>query len=139
MEGGEQLNADGLIEFRESSLIAFCSSDVVAGGKRVFRVETDAQAVTLSGGVDDVADLFEAIAEIGALTGGDLERHLDLEAGAGFMDFVERSGNGLYPFGFAGADMGAGMGDQIRNSEHFTTFHLVDERANGTFAQYRIG
>ena len=112
---------------------------IVAGGKGVFGVEADAQPVAFFGRVDDVADLLEAVAEIRSLAGGDFQRHSDLEAGAGFVHFVQRLGNRLDAFYFAGADVGAGVGDQVRHVEYFAAFHLVDERADGTLAQSRVG
>ncbi len=88
MKRGEELDADGFVKFAEGSLVAVSGADVVAGGKSVLGIEADAQAVALPGGIDHVADLFEAIAEIGALPGGDFQSDFRRITRAGFMNFV---------------------------------------------------
>ena len=87
-----------LRRIREGALVTFMGSDIIAGGEGVFGVETDAQPVALFRRVDDVADLLEAVTEIRALAGGDFQGDFDVVAGAGFVDFVQRPGDGLDAF-----------------------------------------
>ena len=139
MKRREQLDADGFIELGKRPLVTFFRANVVTGGEGMFGVETNAQPFVLFRCIHHVADLLEAIAQVGTLAGGDFQRDLDLEAGAGLVNFVQRLGNCLDPFDFTGADMGAGVGDQVRHAENFAAFHFVDERGDGTHAQGRVG
>src|SRR3989304_5370508 len=138
MKGSEAVDSYRVIEFSESLLVAFLRSNVVAGGEGMLGVEADSEPIAFFRRIEHVADLLEAIAKIGTLPGGDLEGDFHLVARAGFMDFVERLRDQLYPFGFARAHVRAGMSHEIRDAENLAALQLIDESRHGAFAQTDI-
>ena len=127
MKCREKLDSDSFVELRECPLVTVLRSDIVAGGKSMLRIEANPQAFTLFRGVDDATDLLEAITEVRALAGGDLQGDFHIIAGTSRMNFIKRFCDGLDSLRFTRADMRAGVRDKVRNAESLTTFQFIDE------------
>ena len=71
-------HADVTLHLFDHGFLAVSCSEVVAGGEQVAGIEADAEVFGCIESGDDVAELFESVADGGALSGGGFE-----EDGAG--------------------------------------------------------
>src|SRR5581483_11549784 len=126
MKRREPLEADGFVELSEGALVAFVRSEIITRGKSVLGVEANAQAVAFAGGVDDLCDLLETVAEIAALARGDFQSNPDAISRAGPVRFAQGFCNGLDARQLAGADVRARVRDQVAHAEDFAALQLVD-------------
>src|SRR5690349_1528489 len=69
------LQPDGFLHALQQRFKTVCFANVVTGGERVRRVEADAER-QLRTRVHDLAEMFEAMADAFALTGGVFEQDL---------------------------------------------------------------
>ena len=83
--------------------------------------------------------MFEAVANVRSLTGGDFEGDVDLEARTSGVNFIEGSRDGLDSCEFSRADVGAGVSDEIRDIQNLAALHLVNKRGNRARAQRGVG
>src|SRR5215471_6880192 len=127
MKRSNALDADGLIEFAEGAVVTLLRANIIAGGEGVRGVETDTQPIAFLGGVDDLTDLFEAVADIGSLAGGDFECYLSPVTGTSLVNDIQRLRDGFDSGQFAGSDVRTGMRDEILYAQYFASFELVDE------------
>jgi len=67
MERADAGKSDGLVHGPEEGLIPFRGPELVTGGERVARVDTDCEAFRMRGPLDDFRELREAVADDGAL------------------------------------------------------------------------
>src|SRR5437762_13584050 len=70
MERADAGKSDGLVHGPEEGLIPFRGPELVTGGERVARVDTDCEAFRMRGPLDDFRELREAVADDGALARG---------------------------------------------------------------------
>src|SRR5580692_2046934 len=105
MEGDQSIEADVFVQLGEGSFVALVGTQVVAGRKRMLGVEAQAQAFVFVSCVEDLAHLFELVAEVAALSRGDFERDFDLETRAGLMRLAKRLRDGPDAGVLAGTDV----------------------------------
>ena len=138
VERRQEPDPDGLVELGERPFVAFPGADVVAGGERVLGVEAHPEPVALLHAVDDVADVLEAVAQVGALPGGDLQRDAHLEARAAPVDGVQGTGDCTQAHSFARPGVGSRMGDEAGNVQSLAALHLVHEGGHGLLPQLPV-
>src|SRR5260370_22429473 len=126
MKRRESLELDIFVELAEGIFIPFRSANVVAGSECVLGVEAQPQTLVLDDGVKNLLHLLDSIAQVTALTCGDLERDLHLEALARDVRLIDRFRDRLDTGLNAASDMRARMRDENRHAERLASMQLVD-------------
>src|SRR4029078_9461690 len=101
MKRREALDPDTFVEFTERAVVSLLRANIIASRERVRGVEAHPQPVACASGVSDLADLLEAVANIGSLAGSDFECDFGAIAGTCLMNLIERFCDGLDPGQFA--------------------------------------
>src|SRR6185369_4665334 len=112
------------------TVVSGLGAEIVAGGEKMARVETDAQALRSSGALEQGRELAERPADRISRSRGVLERDLHAVARGARQRFVECGGDPSEPGLQAGAHVRAGMDDDAREPERFGTLELVRERGD---------
>ena len=120
--------------------VAALRRQVVAGGERVARVETDAHARPVIHTVDDCAELSQRAPQRRPLPGHEFEQRLGVGAIRRLgMDAVERGGNAVDTRLLTAAGVRAGMQHHMRNAIGVGALQLVLVRVDAALPQVVLG
>ena len=127
MEALQPVESDDAIEVDNNSLVSFPGGCIIAGGKGMAGIETDAATAGKSRAFDDGLQLFEGIAEIRPLAGSRLQKDRAAELRHGGKEFIQCSGDPSDAHRLVISEVRARMHDDLRNTEQRAPFHLIPE------------
>src|SRR5215510_494842 len=127
MKGDEQIHADCFVKLAKSTFVPVLRAQVIARRKSVLRIETDAQPLRGFGSVNNLSYLLEAVPQVRALTGSDLDGEFGGIARARLVHLVNRLRNRFDTSLFTCPYMSAWVCNKIGNTQCFTPLHFVDK------------
>src|SRR3990172_6812727 len=121
-------DADGAVEFPHGcSVVQFCPHRV-SGGEGMAGIEADSQPVRIANLVQDPRQVFEPVADIGPLTGGDFEQYSNVCLESLAVGFIQCQGYPPDPIVEGTVEVGAGVGDKVSEAQRVTASNLLDHR-----------
>ena len=122
------LHTNQIIDFLDRRLPAFRRADIVAGGKKMRRVETNAKTLRLIDFVEHRREVSNAMSETTSLPGCVLQRNPNWRIFRHSENFIQASDDLIEALFFAGSEMRARMQHEKRNAKVRGEVDFLNER-----------
>jgi hypothetical protein len=138
VEDLDAIKADGGFDLLDE-LGVFSAAKVVAGGEEVGGVEADGEAVGVFGEVDDGGEVFEAVAQAGALASGDFQARDHLAFADADVNKIKGGGDAFETGFFSTTDVSTGVRDEIGDAQEGAAGEFFDEEVDALLPEGVVG